>query len=105
MGFFKKLFGTTVAVGAGAAGAVVAEKVKENNPDGITDVNNDGKVDYADYLAEVEKAVKELYSENAPVVKDAAQKKIDDIKAANPDAVAKINEVMDKVKTQISEIK
>ena len=44
MGFLKRLlgFGTTVA---GTVAAVkVTEKVKENNPDGVQDVNGDGKV-------------------------------------------------------------
>ena len=46
MGFLKRLlgFGTTVA---GTVAAVkVSEKVKENNPNGVQDVNGDGKVDY-----------------------------------------------------------
>ena len=63
MGFLKRLlgFGTTVA---GTVAAVkVTEKVKENNPDGIQDVNGDGKVDYKDYAIEVKKAAKETYAE------------------------------------------
>lgn len=98
MGVIKKVVGIGAAAGAGAAGVVVANKVKENNPNGVGDSNNDGKVDYADYLIEVEKAVKELYSENAPAVKEAAQKKIDEIKAANPEAMAKIEEIIKKAK-------
>lgn len=98
MGILNKVVGTAAAAGAGAAGVVIANKVKENNPEGVGDSNNDGKVDYADYLVEVEKAVKELYSENAPAVKEAAQKKIDEIKAANPEALAKIEEIINKVK-------
>ena len=63
MGFLKKLlgFGTTVA---GTVAAVkVTEKVKENNPDGVQDVNGDGKVDYKDYVIEAKKAAKETYAE------------------------------------------
>lgn len=63
MGFLRKLlgFGTTVA---GTVAAVkVTEKVKENNPDGIQDVNGDGKVDYKDYAIEAKKAAKETYAE------------------------------------------
>ena len=101
MGFFSKLFGTAAAAGAGAAAVKVADKVKENNPDGIKDVNNDGKVDYADYLVEVEKAAKELYGENAPKVKAAAQAKIDELKNANPEATAKIDDVVNKVKDSL----
>ena len=63
MGFLKRLlgFGTTVA---GTVAAVkVTEKVKENNPNGIQDVNGDGKVDYKDYLIETKKAAQETYAE------------------------------------------
>ena len=77
MGSLKKLlgFGTTVA---GTVAAVkVTEKVKENNPDGIQDVNGDGKVDYKDYAIEVKKAAKETYAEfkeKAPGVMAEAKK-------------------------------
>ena len=63
MGFLKRLlgFGTTVA---GTVAAVkVSEKVKENNPNGVQDVNGDGKVDYKDYVIETKKAAKETYDE------------------------------------------
>ena len=54
-------FGATVA---GTVAAVkVTEKVKENNPDGVQDVNGDGKVDYKDYAIEAKKAAKEVYAE------------------------------------------
>ena len=78
MGSLKKLlgFGTTVA---GTVAAVkVTEKVKENNPDGIQDVNGDGKVDYKDYAIEVKKAAKETYAEfkeKAPGVMAEAKEK------------------------------
>ena len=78
MGFLKRLlgFGTTVA---GTVAAVkVTEKVKENNPDGVQDVNGDGKVDYKDYVIEAKKAAKETYAEfkeKAPgVMADAKEK-------------------------------
>ena len=78
MGFLKRLlgFGTTVA---GTVAAVkVTEKVKENNPDGVQDVNGDGKVDYRDYAIEAKKAAKEVYAEvkeKAPVVMANAKEK------------------------------
>ena len=78
MGSLKKLlgFGTTVA---GTVAAVkVTEKVKENNPDGVQDVNGDGKVDYKDYAIEAKKAAKEVYAEvkeKAPVVMANAKEK------------------------------
>ena len=78
MGFLKKLlgFGTTVA---GTVAAVkVSEKVKENNPDGVQDVNGDGKVDYKDYAIEAKKAAQEVYAqvkEKAPgVMADVKEK-------------------------------
>ena len=78
MGFLKRLlgFGTTVA---GTVAAVkVSEKVKENNPEGVQDVNGDGKVDYKDYAIEAKKAAKEVYAEvkeKAPVVMADAKEK------------------------------
>ena len=78
MGFLGKLlgFGTTVA---GTVAAVkVGEKVKENNPDGVQDVNGDGKVDYKDYAIEAKKAAKEVYAEvkeKAPGVMAEAKEK------------------------------
>ena len=78
MGSLKKLlgFGTTVA---GTVAAVkVTEKVKENNPEGVQDVNGDGKVDYRDYAIEAKKAAKEVYAEvkeKAPVVMANAKEK------------------------------
>ena len=52
-------------------------KVKENNPDGVQDVNGDGKVDYKDYVIEAKKAAKETYAEfkeKAPGVVAEAKK-------------------------------
>ena len=78
MGFLRKLlgFGTTVA---GTVAAVkVTEKVKENNPEGVQDVNGDGKVDYKDYAIEAKKAAKEVYAEvkeKAPGVMANAKEK------------------------------
>ena len=78
MGFLRRLlgFGTTVA---GTVAAVkVGEKVKENNPDGVKDVNGDGKVDYKDYVIETKKAAKETFEtfkQKAPgVVAEAKEK-------------------------------
>ena len=78
MGFLSKLlgFGTTVA---GTVAAVrVTEKVKENNPEGVQDVNGDGKVDYKDYAIEAKKAAQEVYAEakeKAPGVMANAKEK------------------------------
>ena len=78
MGFLGRLlgFGTTVA---GTVAAVkVTEKVKENNPDGVKDVNGDGKVDYQDYAIEAQKAAQETYAqfkEKAPGVMAEAKER------------------------------
>ena len=78
MGFLKRLFGFGATVAGTVAAVKVGEKVKENNPDGVKDVNGDGKVDYKDYAIEAKKAAKEVYDEvrqKAPeVVADAKEK-------------------------------
>ena len=90
MGFLGKLlgFGTTVA---GTVAAVkVGEKVKENNPDGVQDVNGDGKVDYKDYAIEAKKAAKEVYAEvkeKAPGVMAEAKARSSEIYADAKDKV------------------
>lgn len=77
MKFFKRLFGTAAVAGTAVAATQVGAKVKENNPDGIQDVNGDGKVDAADYIAEVKKAATELYGDKAEAVKEAVQNAIE----------------------------
>jgi len=63
MGFLKKLFGFGTTVAGTVAAVKVSEKVKENNPNGVQDVNGDGKVDYKDYVIETKKAAKETFEE------------------------------------------
>lgn len=78
MGFLKRLFGFGTTVAGTVAAVKVTEKVKENNPDGVQDVNGDGKVDYKDYAIEAKKAAKEVYAEvkeKAPVVMANAKEK------------------------------
>lgn len=78
MGFLKRLFGFGATVAGTVAAVKVTEKVKENNPDGVQDVNGDGKVDYKDYAIEAKKAAKEVYAEvkeKAPVVMAEAKEK------------------------------
>ena len=48
MGFLKRLFRVGATAGATVAAMKVAEKYKKNNPNGVGDVNGDGKVDSAD---------------------------------------------------------
>lgn len=78
MGFLRKLLGFGATVAGTVAAVKVTEKVKENNPDGVQDVNGDGKVDYKDYAIEAKKAAKEVYAEvkeKAPVVMANAKEK------------------------------
>ena len=72
MGFLKKLLGIGATAGATVAAMKVAEQYKENNPDGVQDVNGDGKVDVADVAAEVKKAAVEVYQDAAAAVKEKA---------------------------------
>ena len=74
----KRLFGFGATVAGTVAAVKVTEKVKENNPEGVQDVNGDGKVDYKDYAIEAKKAAKEVYAEvkeKAPVVMAEAKEK------------------------------
>ena len=68
MGFLKRLFRVGATAGATVAAMKVAEKYKKNNPNGVGDVNGDGKVDSADVLIEVGKAAREVYDDAAAVV-------------------------------------
>lgn len=68
MGFLKRLFRVGATAGATVAAMKVAEKYKKNNPNGVRDVNGDGKVDSADVLIEVGKAAREVYDDAAAAV-------------------------------------
>ena len=78
MGFLKRLFGFGATVAGTVAAVKVGERMKKNNPDGVQDVNGDGKVDYKDYAIETKKAAQEVYAEvkeKAPgVMADAKEK-------------------------------
>mgnify|MGYP003593052759 CR=1 FL=1 len=88
MGFLRRLFGIGVTAGATVAAVRVADKYKANNPDGVGDVNGDGKTDARDVLSEVAKAAGEVYDDAAAAVKkkapvyaekaQAAAKKVED---------------------------
>ncbi len=70
MGLLQKLFRTGVTVGATVAAVRVADKYKQNNPDGVQDVNGDGVVDTKDVISEVKKAATEVYRDTAAKVQD-----------------------------------
>ena len=65
MGLLKKLFHIGVTAGATVAAVRVADKVKENNPNGVGDVNGDGQVDAKDTFIEVKRAAKQVYQDAA----------------------------------------
>lgn len=72
MGFLRKLLGIGVTAGATVAAVRVADKYKENNPNGVQDVNGDGKVDSKDMLIEVKKAATEVYQEAIDTIQQKA---------------------------------
>ena len=100
MSLISGLVKAAVLVGAGAAATKIGERVKENNPEGVA------KEGYAD---EFGKAAKELYAENAPKVKTAAQEKIggkiEELKQANPEVSAKVAEAISFAKAKAEEAK
>ena len=86
----KNLLGFGATVAGTVAAMKVGEKVKENNPDGVQDVNGDGKVDYKDYLIETKKAAQETYAafkEKAPGVMAEAKARGSEIYADAKDKV------------------
>ena len=90
MGFLKRLFGFGATVAGTVAAVKVTDKVKENNPGGVQDVNGDGKVDYKDYAIEAKKAAQEVYAEakeKAPGVMAEAKARGSEIYADAKDKV------------------
>jgi hypothetical protein len=78
LGFFRRLLGIGLTAGATVAAVKVAEQYKENNPNGVQDVNGDGKADAADVMIEVAKAASEVYNGAVEAIRDrkgASQKK------------------------------
>ncbi len=95
MGFLKKLLGIGVTAGATVAAVRIADKYKENNPDGVKDANGDGKVDALDVLSEVKKAATEVYNdaaagfkEKAPVYAQQVKDAVDETFGGGDDAAA-----------------
>lgn len=75
MGLLKKLFGIGVTAGATVAAVRVSDRVKANNPDGVPDINGDGKVDAKDLFSEVKRAAGEVYAETAASIKEKREQK------------------------------
>ena len=105
MSFFSKLFKGAATVGATIFGVKVAEKYKENNPDGVQDVNGDGVVDYKDKLEEVKKAAGEVVEDAKAYAKEKkpeVEAKVGEIKEKGKEAVDK---VVEKGKEAVNEVK
>ncbi len=103
MGFFKRLLGIGVTAGATVAAVKVAEQVKENNPDGVQDVNGDGKVDVKDYFEEVKKAAGEVYQDATAAIKEKAPGVTQKAKDAAEDVKEAVNTAADTVKEKAPE--
>ena len=98
--FFKKLLGIGATAGAAVATVKVAEKFRENNPDGVKDVNEDGKVDYKDVAIEVKKAAGDAFEVAKKYVQEKNQMLAEDIgKGAH-----KVKEGVEKVKEKAGEV-
>ena len=91
--FFKKLFGIGATAAAAVATVKVAERFRENNPDGVKDVNEDGKVDYKDVAIEVKKAAGDAFDD----AKQYVQEK-------NPKLAENIKEGFEKVKDKVQDV-
>ena len=103
-----------IAIGGIVCAAIVSNRVRENNPNGIKDSNNDGIVDAKDYAEEFKKAAKETYDatkeyakEKAPIVKEKASKAYAKAKEYAKDKAPivkeKASEVIENVKEKIKE--
>ena len=91
---------------------VIAKKVKDNNPEGIQDTNNDGVIDERDYISEIKVATKETYEkakeiakEKAPIVKEKAsiayEKAKDFAKEKAPIVKENLEDALDDLKDKI----
>ena len=99
MGLGKKLLGAGAAVGGTVAAVKVAQKVKENHPDGVGDLNEDGTVDYKDYVEATKQAAADVYED----VSEKAKEVTADLKEKAQDAMAKAKEEAADVATAAEE--
>lgn len=98
--FFKKLFGIGATAAAAVATVKVAEKFRENNPDGVKDVNEDGKVDYKDVAIEVKKAAGDAFDDAKQYVQEKNPKLAENIK----EGADKVKEGFEKVKDKVQDV-
>ena len=94
MGFLKKLLGIGITAGATVAAVRVADKYKENNPNGVGDVNGDGKVDAKDMFEEVKKAATEVYQDATSTMSQKAPEYAQKAKETAETVVEKAKDVV-----------
>lgn len=63
MGIIKGTLKVGALVGTGYVGKKIYDRYRENNPDGVGDVNGDGTVDYKDTASEIVRAAEEVLGE------------------------------------------
>ena len=113
MALFGGLVRLGIAAGAVYAAMKIADKYKENNPDGVSDTN--------EKITQIKRAAKEVYGETAEAVKektpevkerfnatvqqvtDFASEKAPGVTSAFQNVVDKINEKTPEVKEKINE--
>jgi len=112
MGFLKKLFGIGATAAATVAAVRVSDKYKENNPDGVGDLNGDGVVDAKDVLIGVKNAAKDVYNDAKSAVKEQSpqtyafdENVVDEVKETAAEVKAEVQEVFADVKEDVLDIK
>ena len=103
MGFLKKLLGIGVTAGATVAAVRVADKYKEDNPNGTQDLNNDGKVDAADVIIGVTKAANSVYNDATSKVKEKAPEYSEKARAAANTVSQKVENTVNSVVNNVKE--
>ena len=73
MGLIKKLFKGAAVAGTAVAAVKVADQIKADNPDGVQDLNGDGKVNYKDYAIAAKQAAAETFETAKEVVNEKAE--------------------------------
>lgn len=79
MSLLGRLASVTAIVGATLVAKKIADKVIENNPEGVQSSKESGKAVFSDYTTEVKKAAKEVYCETSEQIKQKAPEAIDSI--------------------------
>ena len=110
MGFLKKLLGIGATAATTVAAVRVSDKYKENNPNGVGDLNGDGVVDAKDVLIGVKNAAVDVYNEAKETVKEKApetysfvENVVEEVKTTAADVKEEVKEVFADVKEEVKE--